>query len=65
MCAACAEANVSRIAVSTSRRGLGLIMMRRTLVLVGVRDEREYTGLFRSISTFLLGLIECLIRRLD
>jgi len=63
--AARAAANVSPIAVSTSRRGLGLIMMRRRLVLVGVRDEREYAGLLRPIASFLLGLIERLIRSFD
>lgn len=40
-------------------------MVRRRLVLVGVRDEREYAGLFGPIAAFLLGLIERLIRRLD
>ena len=60
-----ASESVAPIAVSTSRRGLGLVMVRRRLVLVGVRDEREQTGLFSPIAAFLLGLIERLIRRLD
>ncbi len=33
--------SVAPIAANTSRRGLGLVMVRRRLVLVGVRDERE------------------------
>ena len=32
---------------------------------MGVRNERECAGLFGPIATFLLGLIERLIRRLD
>ena len=40
-------------------------MVKRRLVLVGMRDEREYAGLFGPIAAFLLGLIERLIRRLD
>ena len=57
--------SVAPIVASTSRRGLGLVMMRRKLVLVGVRDKREQAGLFGSIAAFLLGLIERLISRLD
>jgi len=60
-----AAVSVVPIAVSTSRRDPGLVIMRRRLVLVGMRDERECTGLFGPIAAFLLGLIECLIRRLD
>lgn len=60
-----ASESLAPIAVSTSRRGLGLVMVRRRLVLVGVRDEREQAGLFSPIAAFLLGLIERLIRRLD
>lgn len=56
---------VASIAVSISRRDLGLVMMRRRLVFVGVRNERECAGLFGSISTFLFSLVERLIRRLD
>lgn len=56
---------VASIAVNTSRRDLGLVMVRRRLVFVGVRNEREYAGLFGSISAFLFGLVERLIRRLD
>src|SRR5678816_670654 len=48
---------VASIAVNTSRRDLGLVMVRRRLVFVGVRNERE--------SAFLFGLVERLIRRLD
>ena len=57
--------SVAPIAASTSRRDLGLVMVRRRLVLVGVRNEREQAGLFSPIAAFLLGLIERLIRRLD
>src|SRR5437868_9791762 len=64
-CATHASESIAPIAVSTSRRSLGLVMVRRRLVLVGVRDEREYTGLFGPIAAFLLGLIQRLIRRLD
>lgn len=42
-----------------------MVMVRRRLVLVRVRDERECAGLFSPIAAFLLGLIERLIRRLD
>jgi hypothetical protein len=35
------------------------------LVFVRMRDERKCAGLFGPISAFLLGLIQCLIRRLD
>lgn len=56
---------VASIAVSTSRRDLGLVMVRRRLVFVGVRNEREYAGLLGSIAAFLFGLVERLIRRLD
>jgi hypothetical protein len=62
--ATCGE-SVASIAVSTSRRDLGLVMVRRRLVFVGVRNEREYASLFSPIAAFLLGLIERLIRRLD
>lgn len=57
--------SVAPIALSTSRRGLGLVMVRKWLVLVGMRDEREQAGLLRPIAALLLGLIERLIRRLD
>src|SRR6185295_19848413 len=57
--------SVAPIAASTSRRDLGLVMVRRKLVLVGVRDKREQAGLFGPIAAFLLGLIERLISRLD
>mgnify|MGYP003693792209 CR=1 FL=1 len=40
-----AAVSVAPIAVSTSRRGPGMVMARRRLVLVGVRDEREQAGL--------------------
>src|SRR5688572_23900750 len=40
-------------------------MVRRRLVLVRMRDERKYAGLFGPIAAFLLGLIERLIRRFD
>lgn len=54
------------IAVCTSRRGLGMVIARKgRLVFVRVRDERQCAGLFGPISAFLLGLIQCLIRRLD
>src|SRR5262249_50925334 len=57
--------SVAPIAVSTFRRRLGLVMVRKWLVLVGMRDEREQAGLFSPIAALLLGLIERLIRRLD
>src|SRR5207244_659317 len=61
-----AEVSVVPIAVSTSRRSPDMvIIMRRRSVLVRLRDERECAGLFGPIATFLLGLIERLIRRLD
>jgi hypothetical protein len=54
------------IAVSTSRRGHGMVLARRgMLVLLRMRDEREHAGLFDPIAAFLLGLIERLIRHLD
>ena len=56
---------VASITVNTSRRDLGLVMVRRRLVFVGVRNEREHAGLFGSISAFLFGLVERLICRLD
>lgn len=56
---------VVSITVNTSRRDLGLVMVRRRLVFVGVRNEREHAGLFGSISAFLFGLVERLIRCLD
>ena len=64
-CGGSAIESVAPIAVSTSRRGFDLVMVRRRLVLVRVRDEREYAGLLGPIAAFLLGLIERLIRRLD
>jgi hypothetical protein len=60
-----AAVNVAPIAASISRRGPGLVIVRRRSVLVGVRDERECAGLFGPIAAFLLGLIERLIRGLD
>ena len=60
-----AAVSVVPIAVSTSRRDPGLVIMRRRLILVGMWDERECAGLFGPIAAFLLGLIERLIRRLD
>ena len=57
---------VMPIAVCTSRRGPGMVIARKgRLVFVRVRDERKCAGLFGPISAFLLGLIQCLIRRLD
>ena len=60
-----AAVNDVPIAVSTSRRGPAMVMVRRRLVLVRVRDESECAGLFSPIAAFLFGLIERLIRRLD
>lgn len=65
MYAESASESVAPIAVSTSRRGLGLVMVRRGLILVGMRDEREQAGLFSPIAAFLFGLIERLIRRFN
>lgn len=64
-CGESAVESVASIAVSTSRRDLGLVMVRRTLVFVGLRNEREYAGLLGPIAAFLLSLIKRLIRRLD
>jgi hypothetical protein len=59
-------ARVMPIAACISRRGPGMVIARKgRLVFVRVRDERKCAGLFGPISAFLLGLIQCLIRRLD
>src|SRR4249919_3158562 len=63
ICKSRSERRANRRQHISSRPWLG--HGRRRLVLVGVRDKREQAGLFGPIATFLLGLIERLIRRLD
>ena len=60
-----ASVNVAQVAANRSRRVPGLVIVRRRLVLVGARDERECAGLLSPIAAFLLGLIQRLIRSLD
>ena len=57
--------SVAPIAISTSRRGNDVAMVRRRSVLVGARDERECIRLLSPIAAFLFGLIQRLIRRLN
>jgi len=57
--------SIASITVSTSSRGSGMVIARRRLILVRVRNKRECAGLFSPIAALLLGLIERLIRRLD